>query len=118
MKTSHKRWLLVVISFLLAACEGMPAKLGTPVTASVPAGTGRDISASACGFQLLLVIPINVNSRLQRATAVLEREAHGDFITDVKVQERWTYGFVGTQYCTDLQAKAIPQDANNKGADK
>ena len=56
---------------------------------------------------MLLVIPIMVNSRTQRAYDDLVEQAKGDFITDVEVKESWTYGFVGTGYCTELRAKAI-----------
>jgi len=73
----------------------------------VPTGESRTITAEACGFQLLLFIPIAINGRLESAYGMLEAKAGGDFITDVEVQERWTYGFVGTSYCTELRAKAI-----------
>jgi hypothetical protein len=104
------------ITALLAACAGTPVSLGSRLRNGVPAGieggTERQISAEACGFQLLLLIPIGVNSRAARAYQALEQKAGGDFITDVQVQERWSYGFVGTQYCTVMQAKAIrPKDA-------
>jgi hypothetical protein len=36
-------------------------------------------------------------------------QAGGDFISDVKVQESWTYGFIGTLYCTRLEAMAYPK---------
>jgi hypothetical protein len=58
-------------------------------------------------MQLLLFIPIRVNNRMLRAYSALEAQAGGDFITDVQIQERWTYLFVGTNYCTALRAKAI-----------
>lgn len=92
---------------LLAGCAGTPVQLGSRVTGAVPTGESRTISAEACGFQLLLFIPIAVNGRLEAAYSALEAKAGGDFITDVEVQERWTYGFVGTSYCTELRAKAI-----------
>jgi hypothetical protein len=92
---------------LLAGCAGKPVMLGSPVAGKVPTGESRSISAEACGFQLLLFIPISINGRLESAYSALEAKAGGDFITDVEVQERWTYGFVGTSYCTELRAKAI-----------
>ena len=92
---------------LLAGCAGTPVQLGSPVSGPLPAGQSRTISAEACGFQLFLFIPIAINGRLAAAYSALEAKAGGDFITDVEVQERWTYGFVGTSYCTELRAKAI-----------
>lgn len=90
---------------LCAACAGTPVSMGTRGTP--PPGASRIIKSEACGFQLLLLIPIAVNNRAERAYRLLEAQAAGDFITDVRVRERWIWGFVGTTYCTILQAKAI-----------
>ncbi len=91
----------------LAGCSGIPISLGSPVDGPIPKGTERQISSESCGFQLLLVIPIAVNGRAAQAYHELEAQAGGDFITDVEVKETWTYGFVGTLYCTQMRAKAI-----------
>jgi len=107
MKTITRQLAGILTAALLAACAGTPVSLGTRVTGPIPTGEERTITAEACGFQLLLFIPISINSRAQRAYQALEVEAGGDFITNVQVQERWSYGFVGTQYCTGLQAKAV-----------
>jgi len=108
MRTLTQRLALVASTLaLLAGCAGTPVQLGSRVAGKVPTGESRAISAEACGFQLLLFIPIGVNGRFAAAYNMLEAAAGGDFITDVEVQERWTYGFVGTAYCTELRAKAI-----------
>jgi hypothetical protein len=107
MKTSNRKLAGIATAGLLTACAGTPVSLGTRVTGPVPTGAERTITAEACGFQLLLFIPISINSRAERAYRELEAQAGGDFITNVQVQERWTYGLVGTQYCTTLQAKAV-----------
>lgn len=92
---------------LLSACAGTAVRLGSPSDQPVPKGPSREISATACGFQLLLLIPIAVNSRQTRAYQVLAAQAGTDYITDVEVQEEWGYRFVGTEYCTTLRARAI-----------
>jgi hypothetical protein len=92
---------------VLSACSGIPVALGSHQDGPPPAGAARQINAESCGFQLFSFIPIGVNGRAAQAYADLEVAAAGDFITDVKVQETWTYAFVGTSYCTKLQAKAI-----------
>ena len=69
----------------------------------------HDVTGSASGFQLLLFIPINVNSRHQRAYEELQDRARGDFLTDIKIQDSWTYAFVGTIYRTTLTATAYPE---------
>jgi hypothetical protein len=108
MKMLTQRIVLLATTLaLLAGCAGTPVQLGSRVSGAVPTGESRMISAEACGFQLLLLIPIAVNGRLEAAYSALEAKAGGDFITDVEVQERWAYGFVGTSYCTELRAKAI-----------
>lgn len=91
----------------LVACTGTPARLGSPSLTPNAKGVAREISASSCGFQLLLFIPIAVNGRLAQATRDLNAEAAGDYITNVRVQESWFYGLVGTGYCTTLKATAV-----------
>lgn len=106
-KLTQRFALAATILTLLVGCAGKPVQLGSRVTGAVPTGESRVISATACGFQLFLFIPIGVNGRLEAAYSMLEAKAGSDFITDVEVQERWAYGFVGTSYCTELRAKAI-----------
>jgi len=69
---------------------------------------GRPIVGEASGFQLLIFFPISVNDRQSRAYSQLVSQANGGFITDVKVKESWTYGFVGTVYRTTLTAMVYP----------
>lgn len=106
-RLSNRLVAVAAIAALLAGCAGTPVALGSRVSGSVPTGESRVITAEACGFQLFLLIPIAVNGRMASAYSQLEAKAGGDFITDVEVQEKWTYGFVGTSYCTELRAKAI-----------
>jgi len=103
----------VVLLVLLVACAGC---VGTPVTfksltdVKYDATKGRTISGSACGFQLLFIIPVKINDRYERAYAeLLEDAGPGYYVTDINVSERWKYGFAGTAYCTDLKATAYPQ---------
>jgi hypothetical protein len=49
-----------------------------------------------------------INGRQARAYQYLLMNAGGDYITDVKVKESWVYGFVGTAYCTELEATVYP----------
>lgn len=107
MKIARTLLATIMIANLLAGCAGAPVPLGTHITDAAPIGTTKPITASACGFQLLLFIPIGVNDRLERAYGSLQAQAAGAIITDVEVKESWSYGFVGTSYCTTLQAKAI-----------
>jgi hypothetical protein len=101
--------ILCVASFLLA-CAGTPAKISTVTDVQgIDVSRGRKISASAAGFQLLLFIPISVNSRHERAYNALRAQAGNDVITDVTITESWSYGFVGTTYRTRIDASAYPR---------
>ena len=108
MKTLKALTLLLVFS--LVGCSGAPVKFNTiEKSGNVDQSKGRKISASASGFQLLLFIPISINSRLETAYQNLQAQAGGDQIADIKVTESWTYAFVGTVYRTTLEATAYPK---------
>ena len=104
---------LVLACLLLVACSGAPIRIGADNqridTANIDFSKGRSISASASGFQLLLLIPISINNRHERAFRTLLGQAGGDYVTDVRINESWTYALVGTVYKTTLQATAYPQ---------
>ena len=103
---------VLLTSLALAGCTGKPAPLTAAShqasLASVDMTRGRAISASASGFQLLLFIPISINDRHERALQQLRAQAGRDYISDVKVEESWTYALVGTVYTTRLVATAYP----------
>jgi hypothetical protein len=105
-----------IACLLLAACSGAPIRTGVANqridTANIDFGKGRRISASASGFQLLLLIPISINSRHERAYRILLSQAGSDYVTDIKLNESWTYALVGTVYKTTLEAMAYPQKAD------
>jgi hypothetical protein len=96
-------------AILVSGCAGAPVPLGSPTDQRYDSTRWRRISAKACGFQLLLVIPIATNSRAKRAYEALMKRAGDDYVADIQVQESWTYGVVGTAYCTTLEAKAYPR---------
>jgi len=101
---------------LLAACSGAPIKTGATSqqvdAAEIDFSKGRKISASASGFQLLLLIPISINDRHERAYRILLSQAGGDYVTDIKMDESWTYALVGTIYKTTLEAMAYPKKSD------
>lgn len=110
MNKSISGLAFALVAAMLVACSGQPVKIASVTDVSkIDRTRGRPISAEAGGFQLLGFIPINVNSRQQRAYEELLRVAEGDEIADVKLSETWAYGFVGTTYWTVLKAKAYPR---------
>ncbi len=76
-----------------------------------------EAKGTACGSMLIdgtayNFIPILLNDRVERAYSDLLANAGPEYyVTDIQVSERWTYAFVGTVYCTDLQATAYPLQA-------
>lgn len=112
MKISKRIVLFIILVFLLIniGCSGVPVRIDSfpkqPVDTTK--GKGRTITAKSCGFQLFLLIPIMVNGRQAKAYQELLMKAERDYITNIKIKESWVYGFVGTAYCTELEATAYP----------
>jgi len=106
-----KAWGFVAIAAMAVSigCAGHPVKFATPEPQQVDRTEGRPIAAKACGFQLLLFFPISINGRAERAYQSLLAQAGSDSIADISVAESWYWGFVGTGYCTEMQATAYPR---------
>ncbi|HSD36946.1 MAG TPA: hypothetical protein VLC92_05525 [Rhodocyclaceae bacterium] len=111
MKNTLKSSLLALAaSALLAACASPTVKMGNATdTSQLDLSKGRTIHGNAAGFQLLLLIPISVNGRMERAYQDLRNQAGDDVITNVKITESWGYAFVGTIYKTELEATVYPR---------
>ncbi len=101
--------LLLIAGAMLSACNSVPVQLGPRGGEKYDVTRPRMVAAEACGFQLLLFIPITTNTRAARALAALKEQAGEDYIADIKVRERWTYAAVGTVYCTYMEATAYPR---------
>jgi hypothetical protein len=113
----HRIMAYLVVLVLLAGCYSAPIRFGGSNDisfdrTSVDFSKGREIVASASGFQLLLFIPINVNSRQESAYQQLRAIAGRDYITDIRIEESWTYGLIGTLYTTTIKATAYPHKTN------
>ena len=113
---SLKIVVFLLISVLIIGCAGTPIRFGGDDPnfdkANVDFSKGREIVATASGFQLLLLIPIGINTRHEDAYQQLRGMAGRDYITDIKIEESWSYAFVGTIYRTTIKATAYPHKAN------
>lgn len=108
--------VVVTLAAVLGACVGPPMRVTTLTDVEIDYSRGRTVLATACGFQLLLLIPIMTNERAERAYQKLRREAgESNYIADVRVRERWYYGLVGTAYCTELEGTAYPHRTSMGG---
>ncbi|EPG64491.1 hypothetical protein ACE5IS_18590 [Leptospira wolffii] len=105
------------ILVLFTLCASIALSVGcssTPViipAQPAPAKVEKDqrlstfpVYAEACGFQLLLFIPINVNTRQASAFQKIQFQAYGGTLSDIRMEESWFYGLVGTGYCTKFSA--------------
>jgi hypothetical protein len=104
----------VACAVLLAGCAGTPANFapkGVTDVAQIDTTKGRKISSEASGFQLLLLIPIKVNSRHVDAYQGLVDQAGDGVLADITVTESWKYAFVGTIYTTTMEATVYPKVA-------
>lgn len=105
----------VAPGLFVTGCSGVPTKLSLGTIdrmvdiKNCDLNRGRPITAEASGFQLLLLIPIGINDRQQRAYQLLRAEAGADYISNIKVQESWTYALLGTIYKTKMTAIAYPR---------
>lgn len=102
--------LLAILVMTLFGCSGYPVKVESVTdSTTIDKTRGRKIYAQASGFQLFLVIPIQINSRHERAYGALMNAAGGDSIADLNVKESWTYALVGTLYTTTMEATVYPK---------
>ena len=104
--------IISAVILFICGCTGSPISVKSVTSKDVDLNSGRPVSAEGCGFQLLLFIPIKINSRLERAFEELNQKAGNDMIANLSIEEDWTYGLVGTLYCTTLRATAYPRAAN------
>ncbi len=111
-----KLTMIAALCVAVAACASAPVSFKSMADQKYDATKGRAISSSSCGFQLLLLIPIMTNHRQEQAYMALKDKADGDYMTDIKIRESWYYAFIGTLYCTEMQAMAYPKIATSGAA--
>ena len=94
---------------LLAGCAAQPFHVPMPEHVQYDASRGRELWQRSCGFMLGGAIPILMSDRYQRGYDALVKQANGDYVTDIKVQEALRYAFVGWRYCLNFEATAYPR---------
>ncbi len=107
---------LLVLLAAVTACTGTVVQFKSTTDHAYDTTKSRIVQGSSCGFQLLTFIPIMINDRAQRAYSQVSAAAGSDVLGEIKVNEKWTYAFVGTIYCTEIQAKAYPLIAPTQAA--
>lgn len=107
--------ILFLLCITIASCVSTPVTFRTMADQKYDISKGRTITADACGFQLLGIFPININDRAHLAYNSLREQAGFDYMTDIKVQEKWYYAYIGTVYCTVLEATAYPRVTASEG---
>lgn len=117
MKFISKLKMLTIVTGLcaIAGCVSAPINLPAINAKEVDLTQGREVVGKSCGFQLLLLIPININGRYEDAFDTLKGQAGRDLLANLRIEESWFYGFVGTGYCTKLTATAYPRIGQSGG---
>ena len=105
--------MLLVLFLAFTGCMGTAVKFKTMPDQPYDSARGREVKGSACGFQFWLVVPLMINDRAERAYDDMILAAAGDYVTNIKVNERWIYALIGTAYCTDMQGTAYPKVASS-----
>ena len=109
MTTIGKALCVVAMAFM-AACSSGPVRLTDEVDSSqLDRSRGEILEGSSSGFHLLVLFPIAINGRYERALADLKEKAGDRVLTDFKVEEYWRYAVVGTVYGTKITATAYPR---------
>jgi hypothetical protein len=88
----------------LVACTGTPASLGPREPIAFDPNDRVDYSATECGAQVLILLPVFTNDRVPRALAEIEARAAGRYIANVRLRERWLWLVFGELLCTDVVA--------------
>jgi hypothetical protein len=101
--------LLGCVISLLSACASTPVTLGQGAAVPYNTARGRIVEGSSCGMQLLYLIPIGLNNRLENAYAEVQTKAGNDVIVDVYVRDSWWYAVLGNFYCTEIRAMVYPR---------
>jgi len=112
MKSFGKKVGPVLCSFVLAmgcGCIGSKVHFEDIPVAKVDMTRGRTVEGCTSGFQLLCLIPIGINGRQESAYWKLRRAAGNDFVTDIGVEESWTWAYIGTIHKTRLIGTAYPE---------
>ncbi|MDD2830464.1 MAG: hypothetical protein PHW18_12895 [Sulfuricurvum sp.] len=111
LKTFLNISAMVIFGIWLSGCVGKPItfKSVDPKSYEDVKDKGRTITGKSSGFQLLWLIPAGINGRHESAYDELMEEAKGDYVTDITIQESWSYAFIGTVYTTTITATAYPK---------
>jgi len=97
-----RAWAALLVA--LAGCAGTPAALGPREPLHFDINDRIDYTATECGAQVLILLPVLTNDRVPRALALIEERAAGRYIANVRLRERWIYLVFGEILCTDVIA--------------
>jgi hypothetical protein len=65
------------------------------------------VEATSTGLMLFGVIPINQNTRFEKAMAEAAQKAGGTRLTDVTISEQWFWAFVLDGFIFKVQGTAV-----------
>jgi hypothetical protein len=89
-----------------AACHSTQVKIPTAPVGPNEKALGPTEGSSA-GLMLFQVIPINQNTRFEKAYQQAVQKAGGSRLTDVTISERWFWAYVLNGYVFKVQGTAV-----------
>ena len=92
---------LLFATLLIAGCSGPLVKVAPAPPAAYE--TTHQAEGGACGALLFGIVPIGVNSRLERAYKQAVHRAGAIGLTDTAVTDRWYWIYIGELLCTDVR---------------
>lgn len=97
-----------VLLITTAACHSTQVKIPT-----APVGPNEKVlgqtDGTSLGMLLFGVIPINQNTRFEKAYQQAVQKAGATRLTDVTISERWWWGYVLNGYVFRVQGTAVAE---------
>jgi hypothetical protein len=107
---------LAAVLALCGACKGTPVFIDNGVPPGIDRSQARTVEGDAWGYQLLLFLPLGVNTRHARAWQELLDKAGDAYVTNVQLKEGWRWGVIGTFYHSTFRATAYPRRSTSAAA--
>ncbi|MBU1053484.1 MAG: SHOCT domain-containing protein [Proteobacteria bacterium] len=102
----------ILLSAFVFGCAGTPVHFSDAPLDKLDLSRGRKVTAKAAGIHLFSLIPIGINERHLDAYEKLQIEAGNDYLTNIYIQDSWSWVVIGHKYSTTLTADAYPEKSN------
>lgn len=101
--------ITILLSAFVFGCAGTPVHFSDAPIDKIDLSRERHVTAKAASVHLFDLIPIGINDRHVNAYEKLQAEAGNDYLTNIKIQDSWSWVVIGHKYTTVLTADAYPE---------